>query len=204
MRVVKKSSDEAHQEATHGYVAPAPRRKSVGDYAALTVATWGVGFLPLAPGTWGSLVGVGIYLSCGWLVELSLQHDTARGFYQSPLSLHLISKATLLIVIAAITTTGTWAASRAESLLARKDPGAVVVDEVAGQLIAFLFVPWGAGAWFIVAGFVAFRLFDIWKPYPIRRLEVLEGGLGIMADDVLAGLFAAALMSLLTSIYILT
>jgi phosphatidylglycerophosphatase A len=77
----------------------------------------------------------------------------------------------------------------------------VVVDEVAGQLIAFLFVPFNSGWLVILVGFGLFRLFDIWKPYPIRRLEMLESGLGIMADDVLAGIYAAILMSLLVSIY---
>jgi phosphatidylglycerophosphatase A len=88
-------------------------------------------------------------------------------------------------------------------VLRRKDPGAVVIDEVAGQLITFLFVPRDAGLWALVAGFFAFRLFDIWKPYPISRLESLESGLGVMADDVLAGAYAATLMALLTSVYLL-
>jgi len=68
-------------------------------------------------------------------------------------------------------------------------------------LIAFLFVPINAGWWAVVAGFVLFRLFDIWKPYPIRRLEMLESGLGVMADDVLAGVYAAIVMSLLVSVH---
>jgi phosphatidylglycerophosphatase A len=76
------------------------------------------------------------------------------------------------------------------------------VDEVAGQFLAFLFVPTDAGAWIILAGFLAFRAFDIWKPYPIRRLEALASGLGIMADDLLAGAYAAALVSLLVTIHL--
>ena len=106
----------------------------------------------------------------------------------------------LLLVILLVALAGTWAATRAEKLLGKKDPGAVVVDEVAGQLITFLFVPWLAGPWTVFAGFLAFRVFDIWKPYPVRRLEGLGGGLGIMADDMLAGFYAAAAMSLLVSI----
>jgi phosphatidylglycerophosphatase A len=107
-----------------------------------------------------------------------------------------------LVVVIAVTLAGTWAATRAEKLLGKKDPGAVVVDEVAGQLITFLFVPWDAGAWALMLGFVLFRVFDIWKPYPVRRLERLESGLGVMADDVLAGAYAATVMSLATSIYL--
>jgi phosphatidylglycerophosphatase A len=105
-----------------------------------------------------------------------------------------------LLTIIALSLAGIRAATRTEKLLGRKDPGVVVVDEVAGQLMAFLFLPFDAAPWMIFAGFLAFRLFDIWKPYPIRRLEALESGLGIMADDLLAGAYAAALMSLVVTI----
>src|ERR671917_101291 len=92
-------------------------------------------------------------------------------------------------------------ATRAEKLLGKKDPGAVVVDEVAGQLITFLFVPWQTTwTWTVALGFIAFRVFDIWKPYPVRRLEGLGGGVGIMADDMLAGFYAATAMSLLVTL----
>jgi phosphatidylglycerophosphatase A len=106
----------------------------------------------------------------------------------------------MLIVM---TIAGIWAATRCESLLARKDPGVVVIDEVIGQILTFVFLPLNIGIWAIVAGFLVFRMFDIWKPYPIRRLESLEAGLGIMADDVLAGVYAATLLSFLTTIYLL-
>lgn len=102
----------------------------------------------------------------------------------------------LLLLVVALALAGVWAATRTERLLGRKDPGVVVIDEVAGQLMTFLFVPTGAGSWAIVVGFLAFRAFDIWKPYPIRRLEALESGLGIMADDLLAGAYACVIVSL--------
>jgi phosphatidylglycerophosphatase A len=105
----------------------------------------------------------------------------------------------LLLVAGLVTLTGIWAASVTERLKGRKDPGVVVIDEVAGQLITFLYVPFGAGKWTLMAGFLLFRLFDIWKPYPIRRLEILESGLGIMADDVLAGFYAATVMAVLVT-----
>src|SRR5947209_4559672 len=73
----------------------------------------------------------------------------------------------------------------------------------AGDYLALVLAPWAAGWWTVVAGFVAFRVFDIWKPYPVRRLEDLGGGLGVMADDLLAGFYAAALMSFLISVHIL-
>lgn len=181
-------------------IARAPRSRTAGDYVALAVATFGVGFLPLAPGTWGAAVGVGIYLlllkgSVG-LHAFAVQHAS------SVPSLESLHAALMLLAISALSFAGVWAATRAEKVLGRKDPGAVVVDEVAGQMMAFLFVPFNASAWMIIAGFLAFRLFDIWKPYPIRRLEALEAGLGIMGDDLLAGAYAAVLMSFVTTIYL--
>lgn len=93
-----------------------------------------------------------------------------------------------------VTLVGTWAASRTEQVLRIKDPGKVVVDEVAGQLVSLSAVP--ATFWLledattVVAAFILFRLFDIVKPYPARRLEGMHGGVGIMADDLVAGLYA--------------
>ena len=203
MSGIKESSDELNPETlTSAFVAPLARGRGALDYLALGVATCGVGYLPLAPGTWGSALGVGLYLSLRAASERVFVTATARG-WSAPV-LESVRTTALLWLVLLITGAGVWAATRAERLLGRKDPGAVVVDEVAGQLIAFLFVPFDAGAWAIVAGFVAFRLFDIWKPYPVRRLEALPSGLGIMADDVLAGIYAALLMSLLTSIYLLS
>jgi phosphatidylglycerophosphatase A len=197
---MKESSDELNPPivTTGAFITRAPRRRSPLDYLALAVATFGVGYLPLAPGTWGSAVGVGIYLLLHRASELvhafAAQHawrfTTLEGFHVS----------LLLLLIAALSLCGIRAATRMEKLLGRKDPGLVVVDEVAGQLMAFLFVPFNAAPWMIVTGFLAFRLFDIWKPYPIRRLEALESGLGIMADDLLAGAYAGVLMSFAVTI----
>jgi phosphatidylglycerophosphatase A len=169
----------------------------------LTVATCGVGLIPLAPGTWGACLGVGVYLAVVRLAESAFVRCGPRGLQASSPSFQALLTTLLLAFVFAVSIVGTWAATRAEELLGKKDPGAVVVDEVAGQLVALLFVPWGAGWWTLAAAFVAFRVFDIWKPYPIRRLEGLGGGLGIMADDLLAGFYAAALVSLLNSVQIL-
>jgi phosphatidylglycerophosphatase A len=93
-----------------------------------------------------------------------------------------------------LTIIGTWAATHTERVLRIKDPGKVVIDEVAGQLIALLAVPgglWTRGhALTVLAAFILFRIFDIVKPYPARRLEGMHGGVGIMADDLVAGLYA--------------
>lgn len=166
---------------------------------ALAVATCGVGLLPFAPGTWGALVGVALYLGVRF-VSLHLVALGERGWLVPPLA--VLQPTLILLLLTGLTLAGIWAGTRTESLLARKDPGAVVIDEVVGQLLTYAFIPYG-GVWMLVVGFIAFRAFDIWKPYPIRRLESLPSGLGIMADDLLAGFYAAVVLSVLTSLSLL-
>ena len=154
--------------------------------------------MPVAPGTFGAALGVGLFLLLRWLtIRILFAH--VPGY---PLTYEVIESfrvGLMLAVIFGVTLAGIWAASRAERLLGREDPSVVVIDEVAGQLIAFIFIPLEVSLkwWMILAGFLLFRLFDIWKPYPVRRLEALPSGLGIMADDVLAGLYAAGALTLL-------
>ncbi len=182
---------------------PARKRRSTSDYLALAIATCGVGYLPIAPGTLGSLVGVALYVGVwGWLYRV-LEANAVRGRLNL---LYIFSPqwAAMLLLIFLVTMTGVWAASRAEKLLQRKDPSLVVIDEVAGQMIALLSGPfWPPTWWSVLSAFILFRAFDIWKPYPIRRLEALESGLGIMADDVLAGIYALIVNSLLIAGYLL-
>jgi phosphatidylglycerophosphatase A len=190
---------------------PAAKR-TPGDYVALAIATCGVGYLPLAPGTWGSLVGIGFYFVLKYvffeMYTWAFDHDWfTKDMFAAGSDFRLASLSTLLLLIAilGITLLGTWAASRTEMLVGRKDPSIVVVDEVAGQLVAFIFLPhffsFGAGP--ILIGFVAFRFFDIVKPYPARRFEALPGGLGIMADDLVAGAYAALVLSLINAFSLL-
>ena len=90
---------------------------------------------------------------------------------------------------------GTWAATHAERYFGTVDPGAVVIDEVLGMLVTLAFIPVGlTGA---LTGFVLFRVFDVIKPFPANRLETLHGGLGIMADDAAAGVYANLCLRLL-------
>jgi len=201
----KESSDSlAHPLVEPAHIVVPERRRTAVDYFALALATCGVGLIPVAPGTWGSAVGVLVYLGLGRLTERVFDYAVARGLDLAPQQMPAILTTVMLLAILLVALVGTWAATRAEKLLGKKDPGAVVVDEVAGQLIAFLFVPWlTTWTWTVVAGFIAFRVFDIWKPYPVRRLEGLGGGLGIMADDMLAGFYAAAVMSLLVTLRLL-
>ena len=151
------------------------------DYLALSIATCGVGYLPLAPGTFGSLVAVGIFLL---LVRATPPNALA---------------AVVLVAIVVVTFVGIWAATRTEQLSGRKDPGKVVVDEVAGQFIALfpltLFTRWSTLA--VIVSFILFRFFDIVKPYPANRLQELHGGAGVMFDDLVAGVYGAVIVSIM-------
>jgi len=123
------------------------------------------GYFPIAPGTVGSAAGLLVYALVWWtgspIVEVGL--------------------------IAGLFAAGIWAATTAERHFGGIDPGPVVIDEVVGMLITLAFIPVGlSGA---IVGFFLFRVFDIVKPYPARRFEQLHGGLGIMADDAMAGVY---------------
>jgi phosphatidylglycerophosphatase A len=174
---------------------------------ALAIATgFGLGYLPKAPGTFGSLLGV--FLAClPWLALLIIRrlapipYGYTRNYYWT--DIHVASQFSLLSVggLAIITSVlGVWAADRVAAHLHKKDPQTVVVDEVAGQLIAYLGVAsiatFALNWQYLLAGFILFRVFDIWKPFPARRAESLPGGLGIMADDWVAGLYAALALAL--------
>jgi phosphatidylglycerophosphatase A len=198
--VIKESSDELNPPVvTVDTSLPKPRAaRSAKDYLALGIATCGVGYLPLAPGTWGSLLGVAVYLLIQFyylgFIRRYFDSDSFTRLQPFP-----IIVAVELVVIGVIILVGIWAASRTEELLGRKDPGKVVIDEVAGQLIALL--PLVEPGWIsIIIAFVLFRFFDIVKPYPARRLERLESGLGIMSDDIVAGAYAAVATAVIIAI----
>jgi len=129
------------------------------------------GKFPIAPGTAGTLVGV--------LIQYGIRNA-------SPLS--YISITFLFCLV------GTWAAGRAEIILGRKDSPSIVIDEIAGFLVAMFMVPAGWG--YLAAGFVLFRLFDITKPWPLDSLQAVNGGLGIMIDDIGAGIYTNIVLQL--------
>jgi phosphatidylglycerophosphatase A len=122
------------------------------------------GKIPVAPGTAGTVVGVLIYLLMKALPPI-----------------------TYLVLVILICLGGAWVAGRAEVLLGRKDSPLIVIDEIAGYLIAMFLVP--TGWWFVAAGFLLFRFFDIMKPYPLKRFEKAPGGAGVMLDDIGAGIY---------------
>lgn len=198
---IKESSDELNPTVATTAVVPHTKpARSAKDYFALAIATCGVGYLPLAPGTWGSLVGIGVFAATRAVFM--------KIFFELPphrftlLDVYYAITAFELVVLAAVTSVGTWAASHTEKLSGKKDPSKVVVDEVAGQFIALMPVPYylGLAWWTALSAFILFRFFDIVKPYPARRLESLPAGLGIMADDLVAGVYAAVVLMVIVSI----
>jgi phosphatidylglycerophosphatase A len=199
MSVVKESSDELNPTVVASAAtseASRPRR-GLKDYLALAIATCGVGYLPLAPGTLGSLVGIGVYCMVrGAAMKVFFNVRPSRDY--NLLNVYYGVLAFELAALVVITLVGIWAASRTERLSGRKDPGKVVIDEVAGQFIALLPVPYllEAAWWTAILAFILFRFFDIVKPYPARKLESLDSGLGIMADDIVAGAYAAIVVAL--------
>jgi phosphatidylglycerophosphatase A len=141
---------------------------------AWTLATWfGCGLVPRAPGTMGALGAIPLYLL------------VAQG-----------GRLAVVAAAAAITAIGVWASSVVARELGKKDPQIVVIDEVAGMLLTM--TPVAAASWpAVVVGFVAFRVLDMTKPWPIRRIEGLPGGWGIVLDDVAAGAIAAGLLAVM-------
>lgn len=146
-------------------------------WATLVATFFGAGRLKPGPGTWGSLATVIV-----WALVSSCIPAASRTW-------------STIAAASAITLIGIPAATLVARASAAKDPQFVVIDEVAGQLVALIAVPL---AWkTFLAGFILFRVFDIWKPFPIRRLERLPEGTGIMVDDLGAGFYALAIMHLL-------
>lgn len=132
---------------------------------------FGSGYLPGIPGTYGSMVGMGIVY---WMSRLALAPYavTTVGFFFL----------------------GVWVSSEAERYLQQTDPGRVVIDEIVGVMVTMFLVPfrWQTA----LAGFLLFRVFDIWKPLSIRRLQHLPGGWGIMVDDLAAGIVSNLLLQI--------
>lgn len=133
---------------------------------ALILATWfGIGLVPVASGTFGTLAALPVVLLLNYLGEW-------YGAF-----------ALVVVTVAAI-----WASDRTQELLGRTDPSEVVIDEVSGFLVTMLLLP---TSWVNVGlGFILFRFFDIVKPWPVRQAERLKGGFGIVVDDLLAGVYA--------------
>jgi phosphatidylglycerophosphatase A len=129
-----------------------------------------VGYAPVAPGTFGSAIGLAVFYA--------VRHHGSTA----------IEAATIVVLVAI----GLWSATEAEHHFGGIDPGPVVIDEVIGMLITLAFVPVGIGG--AVVGFFVFRILDVVKPWPARRLEYLPGGFGVVLDDVMAGVYGNLVM----------
>jgi phosphatidylglycerophosphatase A len=203
----------------------APTTQSKKPRFALAIATsFGVGYIPKAPGTFGSLVGIvvaifthpvsllvifGAFLSGGIGIDVPMFNG-----HSAPVLL-LVPSLVVLLILGFI---GVWSSSRAAEYAGIGDPQYVVIDEVSGMHLTLVLALMPVGLptylipsdeasvfalysafsllnWkYLLLGFILFRVFDIWKPWPIRRLEKLPGGWGIMADDWMAGIYAAILL----------
>jgi phosphatidylglycerophosphatase A len=142
---------------------------------AVFIATVGYcGYFPFAPGTVGSAAGLLFYALVWWVGSPVFE----AGF------------------IVALFAAGVWAGTTAERYFGGVDPGPIVMDEVVGMLITLAFIP-GLGWSGAIAGFFLFRLFDVIKPFPAGRFERLHGGLGVMADDAMAAVYANLSLRLL-------
>lgn len=151
--------------------APVPR------WAWLLGTFFGAGTLRPGPGTWGSLAALGIW--CAAAPFISATWRTPAAVFGAAVTLAI----------------GIPAATRVARAMGKEDPQCVVIDEVSGQMLAFTAVPlhWKS----LLAAFILFRAFDILKPPPVRSLERIPGGAGIMLDDIGAGLYALTVMQLL-------
>lgn len=142
---------------------------------AVFIATVGYcGYFPFAPGTVGSAAGLVFYALVWWIASPLFETMFIVGLFAA----------------------GVWAGTTAERYFGGVDPGPIVMDEVVGMLITLAFIP-GLGWSGVLAGFLLFRVFDVVKPFPAGRFERLHGGLGVMADDAMAAVYANLSLRLL-------
>lgn len=139
---------------------------------------FGSGYSPIMPGTMGTIVAVILFLFAS-------------------MNIFVFYAALLLLLIISVPLSGA-----AEKIIGKKDPGSVVIDEIVGYFVAMVGLPiaWGhtfGNYKYIILGFVIFRIFDIAKPWPIKQLQVLKGGWGIVIDDVVAGIFTRIILQLI-------
>jgi len=141
-------------------------KKTFSDHVVLFIATGGYsGYSPFAPGTAGTVAAIPVYL---------LFAMTGHIFY--------------LLLFLILLPLSFWASGRAEKIFGAKDSGMIVIDEIAGYIVTMFMIP--AGWQYVIAGFFLFRFFDITKIFPARSMENLGGGVGVVMDDIVAGLYA--------------
>ncbi len=151
-------------------------RNDLDRFIRAFVTGGGVGYLPLAPGTWASLATLLPVVAVHWLFPL---HETI-----------VLGSLVALLTFPAMVFSTRFSRSEGDP-----DPSKIVIDEILGQMLCLLFVPVSAVS--VGAGFLLFRFFDIFKPFPVRNSEKLPGGIGIVCDDLIAGLYAGLCLKLL-------
>jgi phosphatidylglycerophosphatase A len=199
--------------------AAKPQRKP--RFALFVATAGGLGYFPRAPGTLGSLAGLVLLIipACMYFGYetpfIARNADVGEFFLNAPAGYFDKNVWEYIALLVVISMVGVWAATRAAEFWQEKDPGRVVIDEVSGQILTLLLgcgipVWWKAVEFpyatlapgftimrsvlnwkYLLLGFILFRLFDIWKPFPARQAESLPGGWGIMTDDWVAGIYAA-------------
>lgn len=189
-------------------------------FALFFATACGLGYIPIAPGTFGSLAGLALAMLPFWvLLGIASAMGQVDGGFEVGWNITFTTIDPMLLVQillgVTVAATGVWASNRVEKFSPMKDPQYVVIDEVSGQHLAIVLgcalpvwwnppqMMWGPGtldyitmhpvlSWkYLLVGFILFRVFDIWKPFPARQAESLPGGWGIMADDWVAGIYAA-------------
>jgi phosphatidylglycerophosphatase A len=175
-----------------------PQRKP--RFALFVATAAGLGYLPKAPGTWGSLAGVGLTLLVSttwmhfwnWTLSRFLNFRGDMGQPLMFLGSFIVDSRMFPLTFAAIfiALIGIWASSRTARFSRLHDPQFVVIDEVSGQLLTYVVALAPLNWKYLLLGFILFRVFDIWKPFPARQSESLPGGWGIMADDWIAAIYA--------------
>jgi phosphatidylglycerophosphatase A len=165
--------------------APAPPARTPR-LSILIATVFGLGYLPKAPGTWGSLAGLALFWAGHarvWGYPFEYVHTTSW-VWDAGLVVGLV--VTLFLAIL-----GVWTSGRVATYVGKKDPQFVAIDEVSGQHLTYVVALAPLNWKYLLLGFILFRVFDIWKPFPARHAERLPGGWGIMADDWVAAIYAA-------------
>jgi phosphatidylglycerophosphatase A len=148
-------------------------------FISILATGFGVGYIPIAPGTLGTLVAIPIYYFLSE-IPFPLYEITLIGFF-------------FLAV---------WVSEKAEAVFGKKDDRRIVIDEMMGFFVTMLWVP--KTPLIILAGFILFRFFDILKPFPIRRFEKVRGGFGVVLDDVMAGVYSNIILQVISSYFTLS
>ena len=144
-----------------------------------------IGYLPFIPGTFGSIAGVFLYYL---LIKIGSSNLFIFNMFQDPI-LFIYSISTCILIILGFLVSGP-----AERMLNKKDASCIVIDEVCGMLLSLIFLPYDIKI--VVLAFILFRILDALKPFPLDRLQRLKGGPGIMADDLVAGLYTNIILQI--------